>query len=223
MKTISTFVSICAVAVSLLAYGDATAQGAGKQTPARSIPVKKVFPFYDTYLRLPPDGRDGFRMVYRVAGPASAQRPQMTYALGAIRAPVVMSAEGQIMNLPDNAMLLGGRIDIGANQPRGGITMDLEPVISLLRSISVASAVNPLNDYASAVRRAGPLAALAPKLKGITFKGGSGGVAVFAGGRAVALPVSPRGGVTFFPAAPNMRGAVSLMFVTAPSGAAFSQ
>jgi hypothetical protein len=223
MKTISTFATICALTLSFVVFSNAAAQGAGKQTPARSIPVKKLFPFYDTYLRLPPDGRDGFKMVYRLSGPANTPRPQMSYALGALRTPVVLNANGQIMNMPDNAMLLGGRIDIPANQPRGGIIMDLEPVISLSRAMSVASAVNPLNDYASAVRSAGPLAAFAPKLNGIVFKGGTGGEAVFGDGRRIALPVAPRGGVTFLPAAPNMRGAISLAFVTAPSSSEFSQ
>lgn len=223
MKTISTFANMCALALAVMLSSNATAQGVGKQTPAHSIPVKKLFPFYDTYLRLPGDGRDGFKMVYRLSGPANTPRPQMTYAFGAVRTPVILSANGQIMNMPDNAMLMGGRIDIPANQPRGGIIMDLEPVISLSRAVSVASAVNPLNDYTIAVRRAGPLAAFAPKLNGITFKGGTGGEAVFADGRRVALPAAQRGGVTFFPAAPNMRGATSLAFVTAPTSSEFSQ
>jgi hypothetical protein len=210
-----------ALAATVSTSDFALAQAAAKQTPARSVPVKKVFPYYDLYLSLPGDGRDGFRMVYKIAAPAGSPRPQMTYALGALRTPVEVAGTGQIINLPDSNMLSNGRIDIAANQPRAGITMDLEPIIPLSRVISFAAATNPLTDYSNAIRRAGPLAAFAPKLKGVVFRGVTSGEAVFADGRRVALPSSPRG-IVFQPSAPALRGAVSLAFATPPTDSEFA-
>jgi hypothetical protein len=222
MKTNCVYTSACALIFALLGTSAALAQNVAKQTPARSIPVKKMFPFYDLYLGLPIEGRDGFAMAYRLSLPASAPRPQLTYVLGTTRTPVEISANGQIVNMPDRGMLTSGRVDIAANQPRSSITMDLEPVIPLARVVSVVAATNPITDYTNAVRRAGPVAAFAPKLKGIVFKGGAGGEAVFSDGRRVPLPSTPRG-MTFQPSAPNMRGAVSLAFSTPPTSAEFSQ
>ena len=200
----------------------ANAQTAPKQTPARSVPVKKLFQFYDIYLGLPADGRDGFRLDYGIIGGAGAARPQMAYVLGNVRTPVEFAPTGRILNLPDLNMLNNGRIDIAANQPRSGISLNLEPIIPLSRSISVASATNPITDYAAAMRRAGPLAAFAPKLKAIKFKGGSGGEAIFTDGRRTALPIVG-GAAVFEPSRPALRGAVSLSFATPPTDAGFSQ
>ncbi len=198
------------------------AQSAAKQTPARSVPVKKVFPFYDIYLGLPAQGRDGFGMEYILSGGAGSARPQMSYVLGNVRNALEIGPTGRILNMPDLAMLNTGRIEIAANQPRSGISMNLVPILPLSRVIGVPSATNPLTDYAAAVRRAGPLAAFAPKLAKIKFIGGTGGEATFADGRRIALPIIG-GGAVFQPTSPALRGAVSLSFSTAPTDAQFAE
>jgi hypothetical protein len=222
MKTLLYCACLSALSLSVFGPNTAIAQSGAKQTPARSIPVKKVFPFYDMYLSLPPEGRDGFRMEYGLPLPAGSPRPQMTYVLGNARTAVEIGPRGRIINMPDANMLNHGRIDVAANQPRTSINLNLEPLIPLSRSISAAAATNALNDYANAVRRAGPLAAFAPKLSGIVFKGSTGGEAVFADGRTIALPAEA-GGVRFQPSLPALRGVVSLAFATAPSEAAFAK
>lgn len=194
-----------------------------KQTPARQIDVKKVFPYYDIYLRLPPADRDGFRMVYRLGSRTPGPNPVLIYVLGNSRTPVQIGANGQILTMPDANMLANGKIEKAAGQPSGSITMDLEPVLPLSRSISIAAATNPLNDYAAAIRRAGPLALMAPRLSSVRFVGVTGGEALFGGGRTVPLPVLPDGGVLFTPSSPMMRGAAGLSFSSAPTRAEFSR
>lgn len=222
MKIAVFCVSLSAFGLALLGPSITLAQSSAKQTPTRSIEVKKMFGYYDMYLRLPPQDRDGFRMGYMLNARDGGVRPQFTYVLGAVRTPVQVAPNGKILTMPDATMFRDGRVEIAAGQPSGSVSMDLEAIIPLSRSISVADASNPVNDYAAAVGRAGPLSLLAPKLPAILFKGGSGGQAVFADGRRVALPSAP-GGVRFQPNTPAMRGAVSLAFATPPTAAEFAR
>lgn len=214
--------SLSAFGLALLGPSITLAQSSAKQTPTRSIEVKKVFGYYDMYLRLPPQDRDGFRMGYMLNARDGGVRPQFTYVLGTVRTPVQVAPNGKILTMPDATMLRDGRVEIAAGQPSGSVSMDLEAIVPLSRSISVADASNPVNDYIAAVGRAGPLSLLAPKLPAILFKGGVGGQAVFADGRRVALPSAP-GGVRFQPNAPAMRGAVSLTFTAPPTAAEFAR
>jgi hypothetical protein len=209
-----TFLVVCATS--------AWAQNApNKQAPARLIDVKKVFPYYDLYLGLPPADRDGFAMVYRLGSRASTQAPTLNYVLGTTRTPIQIAADGRILTMPDATMLANGKIERVAGQPGGSVTLDLNPVVPLGRSISAAAAANPLNDYAAAIRRAGPLSLVAPRLSAVRFVGGAGGEAILSDGRRVALPAAPEGGVLFTPSAPSMRGVASLSFSTAPTRAEF--
>ena len=225
MNAITPAVITTILCLSLLAGTNVFAQGSpakARQAGARVIDVKKAFPFYDTYLRIPADARDGFRLGYRLSGAPGSARPQMNYLLAHTRTPIDIGPTGIVQNLPDSNMLNNGKIEVGAGQPRISISLDLQPIVPLARTISVEDAANPLNDYAGAIRRAGPLAALAPKLNGVVFKGVASGEAVFGDGRRVALG-SANGGIIFKPAQPNMRGAVSLAFPTSPREVSFAQ
>jgi hypothetical protein len=200
------------------------AQTPAKQNPSRSIEVKKVFGYYDIYLRLPPQERDGFAMSYILRARDSAtSRPQMNYVLGNTRTPIQIAPNGKILTLPDANMYANGKVEIPAGQPGASIGMDLEAIIPLARNISAADAANPVNDYAAALRRAGPLGLIAPKLTGITFKGVTSGEAVFGDGRRTALGRGEGGGVVFRPALPAMRGVTNLVFPAQPASAEFAK
>jgi hypothetical protein len=162
------------------------------------------------------------RKIAMVSGRERNAPPQMNYALNNIRTPIQMAPNGRVLTLPDLTMYNNGKVEIAAGQPSASVGLDLEPIIALSSSISAADATNPINDYKAAIRRAGPMSLVAPKLDAIVFKGGSGGQAVFADGRRVALP-SVAGGVRFQPSASNLRGVVSISFTTPPTGADFSK
>ncbi len=214
---------VVAIVTLAVATTPAFAQTApAKENPARSVDVKKVFGYYDLYLRLPPQERDGFAMTYNLNGRGGTVPSQMNYRLGNVRTPIQIAPTGRILTMPDVNMYQRGKVEIAAGQPSASVTMNLEAIIPLARTIRVADASNPVNDYSAAVRRAGPLAMLAPKLTGITFRGVSSGEAVFADGRRVALTPSERG-VVFKPGLPTLRGATSLVFPTQPTSAEFAQ
>jgi hypothetical protein len=222
MKTQSLWACAVALFATILLPSFASAQANPKQTPARVIDVKKLFGFYDTYLRLPPAARDGFALAYILKAKEAGARPQFNYLLGNTRTPIQVAQSGKILSMPDANMLANGKVEIAAGQPTGSVTMDLEAIVPLSRAISVADASNPVNDFAAAIRSVGPAGLLIPKLPSLVFKGGAGGQALFPDGRRIALPAVP-GGVKFTPNQPAMRGATTLAFPVAPSAAEFAR
>jgi hypothetical protein len=213
-------IALC-LSVILVAPAFSQAQKA-KQTPERLIDVKKVFGYYDMYLGLPAGDRDGFRMRYRISSANSTTRPELYFVLDNVRTPIEVSPTGNILTMPDLTMFRRGKILKPAGQPSGSISLNLDPIVPLSRSISVSDAINPINDYAAATRRAGPLALLAPKLTGVVFKGVPSGEVVYADGRRAALTTS-NGGLIFRPALPAMRGAASLSFPAVPTSVEFAE
>jgi hypothetical protein len=208
---------------ALIFGGPALGQASkSKERPERTIEADKLFPYYGLYLDLPPQGRDGFAMRYRLIAREGLGRPQLFFVLGAARTPIEVSPTGRILTMPDLNMYRNGKVFIPAGQPAASINLDIDALVPLSRAISIADAVNPINDYAAATRRAGPLALLAPKLNSVRFTGGSGGEAILANGRRIPLPTAPEGGVLFTPSAAAMRGATSLAFTTAPTSVNFA-
>jgi hypothetical protein len=221
---LATFMCASLVSTPLLAQsGQSNAKAKTVSTEPRSVPLKRVFGYYDIYLALPPEGRDGFVMQYKINLDPSIARPQAYYISGQTRIPMQLSPSGVVLNMPNEAMYSNGSLEIPAGSPRTSINMDLKPIVPLSRAIAVAAATNPINDYAGAIRRAGPLALMAPKLTGIRFVGSTSGEVVFTDGRRAALPAAPGGGVMFKPVSPAMRGAASLSFATAPVSVEFAQ
>ena len=195
-----------------------TALGEG----VRQVPVKKLFPYFDLYLGLPPQDRDGFHLEYLVKSSETSVRPRMVYTLGSVRTPIQLDSKGKILTMPDMTMLQQGKVEVPATSPRGEIVLNLEPVVPLSRTIPANAVSNSISDYAKAISRAGPLALAIPKLTGIAFRGVASGQVVFADGRKVSLPVE-RGHPVFRPSQSTMRGAVSLEFPAVPSRAEFAR
>jgi hypothetical protein len=209
--------SLAALSLVLTAQAD-TALSNG----ARQIPVKKLFPYYDLYLGLPPQDRDGFYLEYLIKSSETNIRPRMVYALGSVRTPIQLDSKGKILTMPDLNMLRHGKVEVPASAPPGRIMLNLEPVVPLGRTIPANAVANCVTDYTKAIGRAGPLALAIPKLTGIAFKGVTSGQAVFPDGRKVSLPVE--GGVPVFrPSQSTMRGTVSLEFPAVPGQAEFAR
>ncbi|WP_085339493.1 hypothetical protein [Aquidulcibacter paucihalophilus] len=188
----------------------------------RQIPVKKLFPYYDLYLSLPAQDRDGFSLEYLLKSEGTNVHPRLVYALGSVRTPIQLDSRGKILTMPDMTMLRQGKVEVPIASPPGGIVLNLEPVVPLARTIPASAVANPVVDYSKAIGRAGPLSLAIPKLTGIAFKGVSSGQAVFADGRKIALPVES-GTPVFRPNQTAMRGAISLEFPSVPSQAEFAR
>lgn len=216
-NTILLGLSLAALSLVLTANAQTT-PGEG----VRQVPVKKLFPYYDFYLSLPTQDRDGFYLEYLVLSPRADVRPRMFYAFDSVRTPVQIDSNGKILNMPDLTMFRQGKLEVPASAPPGRIVLNLQPVVPLGRTIPAIAVANSVTDYAKAIGRAGPLALAIPKLTGIAFRGVPAGQVVFAGGRKASLPVE--GGIPVFrPSQSSMRGAVSLEFPAVPSQAEFAR
>lgn len=209
--------SFAALSMVLTAQAQTTA-GDG----VRQIPVKKLFPYYDLYLGLSAQDRDGFYLEYLIQSSGATVRPRMFYALGSVRTPIQLDSKGKVLTMPDMAMLRQGKIEVPASAPPGRIMLNLEPVVPLGRTIPASAVSNSVTDYAKAIGRAGPLALAIPKLTGIAFKGVAAGQVVFADGRKALLPVED-GSPVFRPNHATMRGAINLEFPAVPSQAEFAR
>jgi len=219
LPTKASLLGLSLAALGLVSTAQAqTALGEG----VRQVPVKKLFPYFDLYLGLPPQDRDGFHLEYLVKSSETSVRPRMVYSLGSVRTPIQFDSKGKILTMPDMTMLQQGKVEVPASSPRGEIELNLEPVVPLSRTIPANAVSNSITDYAKAISRAGPLTLAIPKLTGIAFKGVASGQVVFADGRKVSLPVE-RGLPVFRPSQPTMRGAVSLEFPAVPSQAQFAR
>ena len=216
-------VLMCAPSLAALnAYAQAGSPQSNKAEKPRQIPVKKVFPYYDIYLSLPPKDRDGFALNYSLMTEQPNVRPRMDYLLGATRTPIVLDSRGQVVNLPDLNTFKNGLVEVPVGAPRGRISLNLEPTIALGKTIPVQAVNNSVSDYAAAISRMGPAALVIPKLKGVSFKGVSTGRAVLADGRKIALPQEAKL-LVFRPADPNFKTATHLEFDVVPSGVDFTK
>ncbi|GBF57866.1 hypothetical protein PbB2_01536 [Candidatus Phycosocius bacilliformis] len=188
----------------------------------RQVPIKKLLPYYDLYLQLAPTDRDGFRLDYLIGVKEGQPRPRLTYVNGTQRIPIQLDRSGKVLNLPDQNLIRAGKVEIAGGGQSGSITLNLEPVVPLARTIPATAAANPVQDYAKAISRAGPLSLAIPKLGGLVFKGVPSGQVVFGDGRRLNLPLED-GNPVFRPAQAAMRGAATLEFPAVPSKAAFTR
>jgi hypothetical protein len=211
-----------AVTLGLLAPLQSVSADSAKSDAPRQIEAKKAFPYLDRYLALPADTRDGLKLTYKMQTKDGAPLPRMFYVMGNQRTPLLVAANGTVLNPPDLAFLTSGMLEIQSQQRRNSISLNIDPVIPLTRTVPVSAVNNALGDYASAVRQAAPAAIgfMLPRLKGVTFSGVQTGYAVFPDGRRTALSRT-KNGLSFEPNASNMRGAVTLVFEQTPSVALF--
>ncbi len=199
----------------------------GKANPAdnnKTIKVKQAFPFLNKYLTLPANVKDGFKLVYSIrANPAPL--PEMHYVHNNRRTRIMINSDGIVSNLPDLALWQNGTIESAGPRPAGmriSITMNSVPIIPLSTNISVSALNNSISDLKEAIKSAGPVALAFPKQESIVFKGVASGTIVFADGRRIPIARNNTG-LVFSPLKHEMRGAQSLSFANAPTGAEFAR
>ena len=179
----------------------------------RLVPAKKVFPYFDAYLRIPPAKRSRFSL----ADVLVKDRPTAMWLVdGQQRTPVPVSAEGRLLRLPTAAQWESGQVAIsGPTGAKYGVALKLEALVSPaaeMDAATLAAAVAQAND---GIKTAMGVASLViPKIDGVTFQGVTAGEVIYADGRRAALPVV-KGAPTFEPG--KQAGAKTLKFAKAPS------
>lgn len=208
--------SLAGLALATLAVGPAFAADAPK-----TFPAKKMFPFLDLYLGIPPADRTRFTLAYYLRSngkPATGVVLTLISASG-VRSTIPVGADGRLLKTPSIADLKDGQIGIEKSNPAAKFQLSME-----MQAVTRMAEVLPAADLAAAVTqcnaaikaKAGVIGFAAPKIEQVAFPGLTGGTAVFADGRTAALPLY-KGMPAWDPAA--LSGVASLKFARAPSRA----
>ena len=198
------------VLAGLLALGAATSAGAEE----RRVPAKKVFPYLDAYLRIPPAQRSRFTPAYVFI----KTRPTALWLVeGAARTPLPVDAEGRVLRLPNAEQIERGEILVsGPDKARYSVRLEMHPLVAPAAEMDAASLSAAVSQASAAAKSlAGPLSFAAPKFSGVLFPGGAQGEVIYANGRRAALPLD-KGVARFNPA--DHPGARVIRFARAPEG-----
>jgi hypothetical protein len=202
------FSAAATLAVPTLASGPAAAAG-------KSVDAKKVFPYLDAYLKLPPAERSRFRLSYLFLRDGKPLAAPVWLVDGAARTPIPLRADGAAARLPTLAQLDGAKVEIDVEPgTKLGVHMVMEPAMAPAAEMDARDLAAAYAQCATGIKKSlGILAMAMPKLQGLLFVGVPSGEAELADGRRVPLPVV-KGVVGFNPAA--MPGAKTLRFPRAP-------
>ena len=198
---------------AVLAGAAALALAGSARADERLVPARKVFPYLDAYLRIPPAKRSRFSLSYVLV----KDRPTAIWLVdGQQRIAVPVSADGRLLRLPTAAQWEAGQVAIsGPAGAKYGVSLKLEalvPPAAEMDAATLAAAVAQAND---GVKTAMGIASLViPKIDSVAFQGVSSGDVIYADGRRAALPLV-KGVPTFEPA--KQAGAKTLRFAKAPS------
>lgn len=185
----------------------------------KMAPAEKLFIYLDKFLKVPASERTHMRLRYvlRSEGkPMAGAKVTLVEANGA-RTPLPIGDDGEFDRLPTLTQLNGKSqlaVDLPAEQ-KFSVSMNPAPVLRLAQEYDAREVALTVSESNAVMRKAaGPaLALLVPKFAGIGFIGSQSGQAIFADGRAEALPVV--GGVPVF-LPDTQKGAVRIKLARAP-------
>ena len=208
--------SLAIAALAVAAAGPAIAADAPE-----GIPAKKLFPFLDLYLGIPPADRTRFVMAYylRQNGKPATGVTLTLISAGGARSAIPLGPDGRLQRTPALADLMDGKITLVKADPASKfqLSMELQPTTRMADTLPAAELAAAIAQCKAAIKaRAGMIGFAAPKIEQVTFAGVPAGTAVFADGRTAALPLY-KGMPAWDPAA--MAGVASLKFAKAPSRA----
>ena len=184
----------------------------------KSVPVGKAFPYLENYLKMPAGERSRFTLGYFLTiGGKPATDVKVWLVDGGKRTPIPIGAEGVVLRTPNFGELeRKATVVLGASpDTKFGLQMVIEPLVPRSAEMDAqALALAAVQADAGVRKAAGVLGFAAPHLTRIYFKGGSGGEAVFADGRAVKLGALK--GFVFYDLDAE-RGAKTIRFAKAPT------
>lgn len=207
------------LSAAALVAAPAVSLAADKKKPPP--PAKKVFPYYDIYLGIPPAERTRFVMNYylRLNGKPTSGQGLYVVMPGGARTLLTQAPDGRITRMPTLAELKDGVIDADDHKPsdKYSLSMELQPVVRLGETMAAADLVAALEQCNAAIKKKMGLIGFAvPKMEQVIFVGAGSGQAMLAGGKTAPLPVFKA--MPFYRPA-EMAGAQSLKFAKVPARA----
>jgi hypothetical protein len=207
---------LAGLALATVAVGPVFAADAPK-----TFPAKKMFPFLDLYLGIPPADRTRFTLAYYLRSngkPATGVTLTLISAAGA-RSTIPVGADGRLLKTPSVADLKDGQIGIEKSDPAAKfqLSMEMQAVARMADVVPAADLAAAITQCKAAIKaKAGVIGCAAPQVEQVAFPGLTAGTAVFADGRTAALPLY-KGMPAWNPA--TQAGVVSLKFARTPSRA----
>jgi hypothetical protein len=200
---------------ALLAGLAALAIAAPAHAADKLVDLKKVFPYLDIFLKMPPAERSRFGPSYTFTQEGRPISLPMWIVDGGVRTPLPL-VDGRAERLPTAAQLEHGKLAIAADEKvKFGVRMDIVPLVAPAAEMDARELNAAVAQAAAGVKKAaGPLGFMAPKITKVLFHGASSGEVRFADGRRAALPLE-KGTPVYNPA--NFPGAVALRFARPPA------
>jgi hypothetical protein len=160
----------------------------------RTVPAKKLFPFFDLYLGLRPADRSHFVMAYylrRDGKPWSGSGFTLLGADGA-RTALPVEANGRFQRMPSLADLKANAMVEVPPQGEGKfqLSMEMEALAPMAEVMNPGDFTAAIIQVGAAIKKnAGVLSLVAPKITQVVFVGVPAGTAVLPGGKTAALPL----------------------------------
>lgn len=181
----------------------------------KTVELKRVFPFLQAYLKIPPADRSRFTLSYYLRQDGKPFAGQVWIIDDGQRTPVPIAPDGRIERLPTLAQLDGGRIHFDApEKSKMGVSLEVQPLAPPAVEMSARELAAAVAQAAAGARKvAGVMSFAVPKLDQVSFPGAPSGEVIFADGRRAPLPML-KGAPVFEPA--KTPGAATLRFPKAP-------
>lgn len=188
-----------------------SAAAAGKQVDA-----KKVFPYLDAYLKLPPAERSRFRLAYYFRRDGKPLAAQVWLVDGASRTPIPLNANGAAQRLPALDQIGRAKVEVDVEEgAKLGVSMEMEPTLAPAAILDARELAAAFAQCEAGTKKAlGIMAIAVPKLKGMVFHGVPTGEIEFTDGRKAPMPLV-NGRPAFSPA--QHAGAKTLRFPRPPT------
>lgn len=166
------------------------ASGGYAQAPmeTKTLPAETLFPFLAEYLKLPAAERDRFHPNYHLMAQGVTVRAVLKRRSGDV--PLTFAPDGLIQPVPTSADI-AAKTQIEMSAPKDskiGISIKIASSVAPATTLD-AKALKASIDQArvGAKKAAGAMAVMVPNLQRVCFEGATGGTAITAGGKAVAL------------------------------------
>jgi len=200
-----------------LAVMAAAVVAAPAQAAEKLVPLAKVFPYLEQYLRIPPAQRSRFVLAYRVMqGGKPAAGIKFWIVEGATRTPIALAPDGKVTTLPNLHQIQAAQLAAETPpQTKFGINFGIEPLIIPGADMDAAALAASVDQaQAGAKKAAGVMGFAVPTMERIYFAGVPSGELVWPDGKRTPMPTAH--GMPFFDVATG-RKATAVHIAKAPS------
>lgn len=148
------------------------------------VPIGRVFPYLEAFLKIPPGERTHVRVNYYVlkdGKPAQGLQAWFVEPNGR-RTPATLTADGRFLRIPTLGEITGGvqvafNVDASAKM---GLRLEPAPAAAPAQEMSAMELAVSIDEVNRVIgKAAGPMSLVAPRMQQVVFVGAPSGVALF--------------------------------------------